>query len=217
MSETSKYVVAFLDILGASELIKHGNGLQIIHQIYEKSLDTLRRSPSSYNNTMEVRIFSDNIVIAHKVGEQSSPVLALQIVMTFSSIIQKEFLSNGILIRGGISYDDFFIDDIMVWGKALLSSYKLESTVAIYPRIILDPVSLGNYLPEVSNQSLVDNDGITFIDYFKSRTNNQVTLKRRRSFAEGKAVEYSTNLAVKAKWSWHLSYLDTKIRGSKEV
>ena len=33
----------------------------------------------------------------------------------------------------------FFTDDRMIWGNALLRAYKLEGQIAIYPRIIVEP------------------------------------------------------------------------------
>lgn len=42
------------------------------------------------------------------------------------------------LLRGGISIGQLFIDDVMVWGEALLNAYYLEDKVANYPRIIID-------------------------------------------------------------------------------
>lgn len=46
--------------------------------------------------------------------------------------------SVGWLLRGGISIGQLFIDDVMVWGDALLKAYYLEDKIANYPRIIID-------------------------------------------------------------------------------
>ena len=37
----------------------------------------------------------------------------------------------------------FFADEVMVWGTALIKAYKLESTVAVYPRVVIDSSLIG--------------------------------------------------------------------------
>lgn len=46
--------------------------------------------------------------------------------------------SVGWLVRGGITIGDFYIDDMFVWGAALVKAYELEEKIAVYPRVILD-------------------------------------------------------------------------------
>lgn len=46
---------------------------------------------------------------------------------------------NNLLARGGISCGNFFKDERMIWGNALIQAYKLEGQIAIYPRIIVEP------------------------------------------------------------------------------
>lgn len=50
------------------------------------------------------------------------------------------FLTERIVFRGGISYGDAYIDPHrnMFFGPAVNTAYKLESTIAVHPRIVID-------------------------------------------------------------------------------
>ena len=60
-------------------------------------------------------------------------------IIFFSALLQLNMWINNLLVRGGISYGDFFSDEKMIWGNALIGAYKLEGQIAIYPRIIVEP------------------------------------------------------------------------------
>ena len=56
----------------------------------------------------------------------------------------------------------------MVWGKALVRAYEIESTIAIYPRIVIDPFAdeLFDFLANSKYKKIIcrDFDGLYFID-----------------------------------------------------
>lgn len=62
---------------------------------------------------------------------------------------------------------DFYIDDTVVWGAALLRAYELESKIADYPRIVIDAPLLSelNTTAGLSEYVLHDFDGIPFLNY----------------------------------------------------
>lgn len=81
-----------------------------------------------------------------------------------------DFLLRGAISNGQISMDpDRSISDDIIFGPALVRSYELESTKAIYPRIIIDSDVIGK--ADQSDDVLwpnyfhKDNDGQYFIDY----------------------------------------------------
>ena len=91
-------------------------------------------------------------------------------VILFCTIITAQFWANGLLIRGGITLGYCFSDDFMVWGKALVRAYEIESTIAIYPRIVIDPFAddIFDFLTKSKHKKLIcrDFDGLYFIDIF---------------------------------------------------
>lgn len=58
----------------------------------------------------------------------------------FFKLLKKIFVSfiqNGILIRGGVSYNRHFENQNITYSLALTEAYQLESTSAIFPRILI--------------------------------------------------------------------------------
>ena len=89
-------------------------------------------------------------------------------VIIFCTILTAQFWANGLLIRGGITIGYCFSDNLMVWGKALVRAYEIESTIAIYPRIVIDPFAdeLFDFLANSKYKKIIcrDFDGLYFID-----------------------------------------------------
>ena len=216
---TSEYIVAFIDILGASNKINQdvNKSLNIVHQAYDESFDFLN---TMYNGEVEllkpqIRIFSDNILIAVPTNIKGRPS-ALMSVMIFAGLIQHQFLHHQYLVRGGIALGEFFIDDVMVWGTALTRAYEIENSIAIYPRIVLDPHLIVE-LRVLENPVLMhwikqDIDQLLFVHYMQERVlkekdNFLLLLLMRLETVEQLLIEAKNNIKVQQKIFWHLSYL----------
>ncbi len=216
-----EYVVAFIDILGASKKIKEDseNSLNIMHKVYQNALSHCEKI---YDNEIAiklkpiVKIYSDNIVVAvsTKPYGQNPAFVSVAIL---SAVIQHEFLQYNYLIRGGISMGDFFADEIMLWGNALLDAYYVESQISIYPRIVVHPetVSKLDLALDESRQNWIkqDSDGLFFIDYMQERIvkNDYLDLLSYRiQQCESLLIE-TTDVKSKQKILWHNTYLNSKL------
>ena len=218
----SEHIVAFIDILGASEKIKQNSNesLNIVHFVYE---DSLRKAEMIYSSEEVagikpiVKIWSDNIVVAVPIIE-GNYFSALFSIIVLSTVIQSEFLAHNYLVRGGISVGDFFSDDIMTWGNALLDSYKLESNVAIYPRIVIHPTVFkkANLAEMEIKRTKRDFDGMLFVDYLQGNDfkTNEGFIDLISCFLKScnEQLELqSTNEKIKQKLYWHQRYLSEKL------
>ena len=113
----------------------------------------------------------------------------------------------------------------MLWGTALIRAYEIESTIAIYPRIILDPNLVGAVklfeskgLQEWVSQ---DVDSLLFVNYIQDRI-----MKEKESFlplllyrieeAEEMLIDADGNLKVQQKILWHLNYLNDCLKNSEQ-
>lgn len=217
-----EYVVAFIDILGSSKKIREDveKSLNIVHTVYENALTSCEKL---YDNEKIrklkpiIRIFSDNIVIAVPT-KQNGDFSAFVSIAILSGLIQHEFLHHKYLVRGGISMGDFFADETMLWGNALLDAYYIESNVSIYPRIVIHPEIVGrlNLAINKSRQKWIkqDTDGLFFIDYLQKtafEANYIELLLYRIQECESLFLEVIGDVKTKQKIHWHNTYLHSKL------
>jgi hypothetical protein len=92
--------------------------------------------------------------------------------------LQRYLLRRGILTRGGIALGQLLHHHNVIFGPALVRAYRLESQLALFPRVIVDAPVLNTVLNHVATDikdsifplrlaSLTrrDMDGLTHIDY----------------------------------------------------
>ena len=220
--KTADYVVAFIDVLGATSKICNDvdDSLNIIHRVYKDALISCGEVRNILKNDSEkpiVRIFSDNIVMACPVNTHGID-LAFRIVAGFVSIIQNRFMDNNIIVRGGISYGSFFSDDVMVWGQALVHAYNIESSLAIYPRIIIDKalfekVDISHFL-FIPVYIKCDGDGEFFVDHLnynhleKDNVDRMIEhYQKLDATIECLVLEATSNTKALQKINWLKNYL----------
>lgn len=169
---TEKYVVAYLDILGVTARIKQPDAdmlsMNKLHNLYTFSMNLTREIAIEGNKDILFKIFSDNIMIAKKTTVETlrdDIYCVLSCAGHFQELAASD--SVGWLLRGGITIGDLFVDDVMVWGKALLRAYELEDRIAIYPRVIIDDTVIQNISEADKACGFIryDNDGFVFLNY----------------------------------------------------
>lgn len=224
--ETEKYMVAFIDILGASDKIKNDSvgSLNTVHFVYEKALklykEQLLDERQSYIDPdrfeiIKTRIFSDNVVLYTRIGDD---IKACFLHLTFlSAFMQAIFLNEGLLVRGGIAMGDFFADDIMLWGNALVNAYEIENNIAIYPRIVIQPSIIYSVDEEFASNCDcidVDKDGCFYVDYLNRSTfsNVEKAIDKAKEICKKSLIEsgYKTNkenVKVVQKLIWQQNYI----------
>ena len=108
---------------------------------------------------IECRLFSDNIVLYLKIT--NSPLEIIR-VLTFLQVVaelQRGVLFNqGLLLRGGVAAGEFYSDETLIMGPALIKAVELEKT-GCYPRILIDD-SIDKAVSALIN-NLLPNDYLT--------------------------------------------------------
>lgn len=133
--KTSRHCVAYLDILGSKNIIctdDKNEHLNKISMIFEDALGESKM----FSENIFVKIFSDNILLALPTDDDSRKQNITNIIGLVRNIIY-EAADYGYLIRGAITEGDFFHNDIIVYGKALVEAVEMEEKYAIYPRVIV--------------------------------------------------------------------------------
>ena len=169
----SKKAVLFIDILGFRKIVQNcQENPSNIQNIYE----VLTIIKTHFSNFTDIQIlqFSDSIAISFKANDPGS---VIAVIGGIQSLI-KRLIIKGYLLRGGLTYGDIYHDSNVIFGPAMINAYDLESTLAIYPRIIIDKeiIEFGRkYLPDFFNENMTnyifnyvseDNDEKYYIDYF---------------------------------------------------
>lgn len=222
--KTTKSIVAFIDVLGSTDAIMSDadKSLQMMHDAYSEAIKLFQ---SFFDEEKRIKpcakIFSDNIVVSVSREGESGHGAFCAIIM-ISAIIQVQFLKYGLLTRGGIASGSFFVDDMMVWGTALVRAHNLEKNLAIYPRVIVDPNLIGELKLADPNCIFVrckewieqDADGIFMINYLnKYLLNKEIFIIKIMDVVDSKIIEYSNEKKMKAcqKWLWFLNYISSKL------
>lgn len=167
---TSDYYVASLDLLGAKDLIyadSNDDVLNSIKNIYRSWVNIKQEIEFKY---LKIKIFSDNIIIAIECNIIRN---GLDNLLEFVSYMAEHFLKCGFKLRGGITKGSLYINDVFVWGKALVDAYNLESKKARFPRIIIEESLIEEITPHVKNVLISKcDDGWYILNYLKSFGSN---------------------------------------------
>ncbi len=106
-------------------------------------------------------LFSDNICIT--VDPFNDKSLAVEILFTVSNLF-KRFSEMGYFIRGGIDFGWMLDEEDIAFGVPLANAYLMESTQAIYPRIIISK----EFVKFLNGFGLNDQDAFNKDNFLKS-------------------------------------------------
>ena len=171
-------IVCAIDILGFSQMIaescKDGSGNQLLREInYLINKNKQCIIPNKYSQG-KIKIFTDNMVVAYPI--KGNGEAELDEILENVAEYQFNLALEGLFVRGGISVGDFYINEDIVFGPALLDAHAAESQIACYPRIVLDEktvkklqgyINCSDTVPQ-KNKILIDNDGQWFINYLNT-------------------------------------------------
>ncbi len=217
--KTKKCIVAFVDLLGTSEAIKNDENdtnLNTMNYILQSAIDMCADNHLT-KATVQVKAFSDNIVFAMELPEESDSteqMSRIHNILEICAYFQIAAFKMGIATRGGITIGDFFCNEIFVWGKGLLRAYTLENKIAIFPRIAIDS-NVIPLIPDCDNSGnkhhiKTDNDGTVFLDYLSFFPFNNRNEYIKRTLDEARGIIKLLNRDERAiqKIRWIISYLE---------
>jgi hypothetical protein len=182
-----KCFIAYLDILGFGERVKHSENNQEEIKLLLDSLkicNTFTRGNKKVTNNMgearvvsiQSRFFSDSVVFFLK--ESPIDIGHLFLIIRY---VQDKLWENELLIRGAIAYGDMYFptenkEENITLGPGIIKAHYLESEITVYPRILVseelcdyiqrkdvqaDPFAYDGKLIDYIRQ---DNDGVRFLD-----------------------------------------------------
>lgn len=156
----SKYLVIFVDILGSQNRTDFQETYQI-NKIFHEEFEKNRNNDMPHTVYFrKIYTFSDCAYIfygfkdADTISDERKVVSELfKVALCNCEPIFLRFIKEKILFRGGISYGDAYVDSCrsMFFGDAVNKAYKLESEIAIHPRIVIDDFIATEVLENISS------------------------------------------------------------------
>lgn len=168
-------IVCTIDILGFSQMIvdscKDGYGddlLKEINFLINKNKQCIIKNKYSQG---KIKIYTDNMIIGYPIKDDGEA--ELNEILDNVSEYQFNLALEGFFVRGGISVGEFYINEDIVFGSALLDAHHVESNLACYPRIVLDDKTISRLQRYINNYDeapqrnkiLIDSDGQWFLNY----------------------------------------------------
>lgn len=139
--------VAFLDILGFSNLVLEESNLETVDNLihFVNKFQYLFNTSPQLN--LKVSFFSDSIVLTTDMKKSEN----LGMIMVAIHIAELFLYQNtGLYFRGGITKGKYYYSNSTVFGPAIIRAYQLESK-AKYCRVMIDPEIIEE---EKNNQQL---------------------------------------------------------------
>lgn len=217
--EFDNYIVAYVDFLGIKQKMKNESSYETL-QILKFLLWGTKQTANYISEVNEIegfdiKIFSDNIVIAQRVDEKKICDQIVSLVNLVAAIQFHALLQFDFWLRGGITIGELYIDNSVVWGKGLIEAYSMEDGLAIYPRVVVSPKLLSAY-EKCEKKSLnlyamldEDNDGLWFVNFFLAAPNLNLIPDIAKFLKENVTKYINENEKVKQKINWMITYFNS--------
>ena len=167
--KTTKHCVAYLDMLGAKRKICEDTDskfLNYLNMIFGDAIKEADWLSADIKEKIFVKIFSDNILFAIETEDELTREKNITTILNLVANICNEAFDFGYLLRGAIVENEFFHNNIIVYGKALVEAVYLEEKVAKNPRILVQK-EIVDLLPQYH---LTNKDGNSFLNIFEYST-----------------------------------------------
>ena len=140
MRETTKHYIAYMDILGYKEYLqKHPDDAPKYLETILDAVEKVKQCAGAFTKTasdyflvdgkIKLKIFSDNIFICLPVTEDPAEIRrVIAFIIQVASIQRGLVLQHGLIMRGGLTIGDVFINDDIVFGQGLIDAVNMEST-----------------------------------------------------------------------------------------
>jgi hypothetical protein len=154
-------VVVFYDFLGwKNHITEAGLAPANLRDLRQLILRHTRMLAVKTDLAVRTSSFSDNMVVTQVPDDRTKMLIQhLANAQLASALV-------GFLVRGGITVGNVVHDDEVVFGPGLNRAYELETSVAKYPRIILDPEVQKEFAD--LGPVVVEENGVRFLDPFRS-------------------------------------------------
>jgi hypothetical protein len=167
----AEYLTTYIDVLGFRQIIEQSKDSedlcaqvqdqlsQIVDWFGQFGLKDRFHSFSFSDLTVRATRVIDGDDVAEHVDREAYYVAERQLQMAM----------RGWFLRGAIAIGPLAAKDGVIFGPGLVRAYEVETTIAVYPRIVIDPLLMDRLVSSRSRGWLdyraIDHDGIAFVNY----------------------------------------------------
>ena len=150
--------------------------------------------------------------------------------------ICNDLLGIGIPVRGGITVGKLIHDELKCFGPAMVEAYKIESEIAVFPRVIIKPKVMEYDLKRPGEANTVayeaeflrglikrdSRDEQIFLDYMKQSQEFDTPemyyeyVRKTREFIIENLDKYATDKELLRKYKWLKRYYNKTIKSVYE-
>lgn len=228
-------IVAFIDILGFSQLVKQSSRdnslLQKIYKVLAHFVEERNKNneiDKRYENNMwQYSTQSDCIVISYSFYQNSGSFFNI-VTDIYYLIYELSFL--GFILRGGITIGDLVHEKDVVFGPALVDAVCLEEKIAHYPRIIISEKDFKKGIAEgylhspkddeeyIRKRLKKDSDGFWYVDFFEQYSEfdtiydfNEYMINWKK-IIESNLKEWEKDANIYSKYCWLATKFNNAIK-----
>lgn len=222
--KTEEYIVAYLDLLGITKRIEATGQQELamnkLHNLYTFSMNLTKKIQIEENKDIKFKIFSDNIIVAKRIStDKEQRKKDIGSLLACVGHFQELAASDGVgwMLRGGITIGNLFVDDVMVWGEALIKAYCLEDKVANYPRVIIDEkvIKETTNFKQLEQYICKDSDGLYFLNYLANcHFCGQMLMEGFEMMK--KEIGHKFDEKLMQKFYWHMTFINKELDKKNE-
>ncbi|MGA7741094.1 MAG: hypothetical protein WCE40_04580 [Polyangia bacterium] len=223
--------MTFFDILGFGEMVKNAAPEEIAACVSLLQMTGKIDDDTGQHFEAQSFQFSDSVVRMMPIDSETNtqyPVGLLFHEVQSILLASIEMANRGVFLRGALTLGEAYFSGEMMFGPAMVRAYELESRVAVYPRVVVDPIVIEALKTEprlkkdthdLSDEAAKllqllrrDADGLWFVDFLYAGRdeldrpefygnlleNNKKSIERRLG-----ARKVLDDVAIKALWAAH--------------
>jgi hypothetical protein len=205
--ELKQHFVAFLDILGFSEMVvadvssDNQPNLSKLFRCHQGAAAIFQDDPNC-----TITQFSDSIVVAKPFDPDAFEWFACKVAE-----YQRLLLDEGLICRGGIAVNKHFSNGSFTFSAGLIDAYRVENTVARFPRVVVSQDLIELIFPDLDEYPdylVREDDGLIFVDYVGLFRNRGLETLKSSIAGIVSSLTASKIPSLREKGVWLSSYSD---------
>jgi len=159
--DTENRIVCFADILGFGNIVEEydQNPNSTVLQDLKEALDfaySTAITKFAQNSQIDYRVFSDCLCISTPYFDEEDFFTQLFVISQSIKVFQTQLMLKGFFVRGAITFGSHYEDENMIFSKALVEAYLIESNKKDDNKALYSRIALSKPLAEKLSQNCIE-------------------------------------------------------------